>query len=474
MPIVVDEAGGGAASHRGTGVDGTGAGGGVGPPGGVPGLWRLVRLLCLAAAWLAALVSVVFDAQGTLIVDTGTCAFGAFIILTVARLRIDSLVILAVLGVVAWIILDSPPDMRELLDGGGRALVFAALLPTMALVRATAMKMPSVHLTQQRLARLPASAAAAGQQIAAHVFGGVINTGAFALMSAAVGPDAPATRRRAAAEAVIRGMVSSCVWSPFFIAFAIGQTFFAPQHAWTAIAIGVLFGLLFMGASLIAFAHTVSPSAIALALACLRPVALRLLLVLATVLGAALVFGLTALSAVIVVMPAFVALQLYRHREQARATMRRTVEAMHSMADDIVVITAAMLLAFLAARDAGIAALLGDIYQGPIPGWAALMITPLAMAVFSIFCIHPVITSTALLTIFAGGGSDAHPALLMQAHLIGWAAGTMSSIASLSVISCAGLYQVPARRLVFGDNLVAGLALAVVGGAVLALASLVV
>ena len=74
---------------------------------------------------------------------------------------------------------------------------------------------------------------------------------------------------------------------------------------------------------------------------------------------------------------------------------------------------------------------------------------PVLMMVLSVFGIHPVITSTALLAIFSGGGADVHPALLVQAHLIGWGAGTMSSVASLSVLTSATLYQVPTRQLVF-------------------------
>jgi hypothetical protein len=88
----------------------------------------------------------------------------------------------------------------------------------------------------------------------------------------------------------------------------------------------------------------------------------------------------------------------------------------------------------------------------------------MVMTLASVFGVHPVISSTALLTIFSGGGADVHPALLVQAHLIGWGAGTMSSVASLSVISCAGLYNVPSAKLVFGQNMITAFAYAFGGG----------
>jgi len=433
---------------------------------------RRVRLACLSIAWLAAICVIVLGQPTGKLATTGALAFGIFILLTLARLRWDSLVILTVLAVVTWLLLETVPRPADLLAGGERVLIFAALLPTMALVRATAMTMPSVHKTQQRLAGLPDSAFSGGQQLAAHVFGGIINTGAFALLSAALPPDAGAARRRASAEAVIRGMVTSAAWSPFFVAFAIGQNFVAPVHAWMGIAIGTVSALLFTIATLLGLNRDFAWGQLYLALSCLRPVASRLLVVLLAVLSVALAFKLTALSAVVVVMPLLVAVQLVRHRDKAHLILRQTRDAMHSTADDLVVITAAMLVAFFVTQGDSLAALVESLHAGQIPGWLALIATPVLMMLFSVVGIHPVITSTALLATFSGGGADVHPALLVQAHLIGWGAGTMSSIASLSVQTCAGLYQVPARHLVLGYNLASGFAFAAGGGVLLALANL--
>ena len=87
---------------------------------------------------------------------------------------------------------------------------------------------------------------------------------------------------------------------------------------------------------------------------------------------------------------------------------------MNSTADDLVVITAAMLVAFFATQNDSLAGLVAVIYPGQVPGWAALVITPVAMMLLSLAGIHPVITSTALLATLSGGGSDAHPALLCR------------------------------------------------------------
>ena len=73
---------------------------------------------------------------------------------------------------------------------------------------------------------------------------------------------------------------------------------------------------------------------------------------------------------------------------------------MNSTADDLVVITAA--LPVLAGnQNDSLAGLVAVIYPGQVPGWAALVITPVAMMLLSLAGIHPVITSTALLAALA-------------------------------------------------------------------------
>jgi hypothetical protein len=110
----------------------------------------------------------------------------------------------------------------------------------MVMARATALTMPSVHRTQTELSKLPAEAASGGFQLAANMFGGVINLGALAVLSAAVPANANLQRRKLGAEATLRGMVTEAAWPPFFVAFAVGQSFTDPLNSWIAIAMGSL------------------------------------------------------------------------------------------------------------------------------------------------------------------------------------------------------------------------------------------
>ena len=401
-------------------------------------------------------------------------AFAGFVLLTLSRLRRDTILILLILVLVGWFLLDDNPSIDEWRAAGRYVLIFAALLPTMALVRATALTMPSVRLTQQALAQLPAPALAGGFHLAANIFGSVINTGSLAILSAAVPPNSDNKRRRLAAESSLRGMVTAAAWSPFFIAFAIGQSFTDNTNSWISLGIGLITTLLFALISLPMLNATFSVSTLLAAMRCLRPVSIRLLIVLGSVLAAALIFDFTALSAVVVMMPALVAIQFLRYPQVVSTIVIDTKNSMIAIADDIMIISMAMLIGYFATRTGSFSAFINSFYDGLIPGYVAIILTPLGMMLGSVVGVHPVISSTAMLAVFSGGNADAHPALLMQAHLIGWGAGTMSSVASLSVITCAKLFNVPSRQLVLGPNLWTALAYALVGGIILSLVNLFV
>ena len=77
------------------------------------------------------------------------------------------------------------------------------------------------------------------------------------------------------------------------------------------------------------------------------------------------------------------------------------------------------------------------------------------------------ITSTIALSLLTSTQTDIHPALLMQAHLVGWSAGTMSSVASLSILTCSNLFRVESRKLAFGPNLLTAVIFSLLSGILL-------
>ncbi len=433
-----------------------------------------LRIGLLVLAWFAAILQIIFGQYVAFFSNLGAILLSIFLLIILPKLKWDSYLILIMLGVMGWLLLDGLPSPELLFSGGRFILIFVALIATMTLSKATASTMPSVRLTQRRLALLTPEASSAGLQIAGHVFGGIINTGSFAVLSAALPRDSDDHRRKLAAEAALRGMVTSAVWSPFFVAFAVGEGFVGTTYAWIAMAIGLATSILFTLICCYVFSPQFNGNTIRASLACLAPISMRVIIVLATVLGFALIFNLTALSAVVISMPILVCVQFIRHPGNIRRIITSTHDGLSHISDDLIIISGAMFIGYIAINTDGLEqmGLIGE--HSVYPGWVALISTPVVMMLASVVGIHPVISSTVMLALFSYGGAAVHPALLMHSHLIGWGAGTMSSVASLSVITCARLYRVKSTSLALGHNLIVAFLFALLGGGILSLLNMLI
>lgn len=390
-----------------------------------------------------------------------------FFVLTFSRLKKESFTIIIILVVVAFFLLDQFPSFEDFLSAGRFTLVFAALLPTMTLVRSASLKVKRVKNSQDLLRNLPTSISTSGFQIASHFFGSVINTGTFSILSAALPENSDKNYRKAIAEACLRGMNTSATWSPFFVAFAVGQAFIDKTNSWIAMACGILVGMLFNLVSLPVFAYGSTLNKIKYSLACLSPVFPLLTIIMFSVLSVSLFFDFTALSAVVLVMPVLIVIYLLFNLKNFSEIYSNTKSWLLNSSDDITVICIAMLVGYLISRSNSINDYFLLLDSAFFPAWSLLAVTPLIITVFSFMGIHPVITSTIALSLLTTAQIDIHPALLMQAHLVGWAAGTMSSVASLSILTCSNLFQVESRKLAFGPNLLTAVIFSLSSGVLL-------
>ncbi|MDP6431744.1 MAG: hypothetical protein QGI65_05565 [SAR324 cluster bacterium] len=428
-----------------------------------------IRLFLLCIAWSTAIINVIFGQSALALANAGVLSMLFFFVLTFSRLKKESITIITILVVVAFFLLDQFPSFEEFLSAGRFTLVFAALLPTMTLVRSVSSKVKSVKNSQDLLRNLPASISTSGFQIASHFFGSVINTGTFSILSAALPENSDKNYRKTIAEACLRGMNTSATWSPFFVAFAVGQEFIDTTNSWIAMACGILVGILFNFVSLPVFAYGSTLNKIKYSLACLSPVFPLLTLIMLSVLSVSVFFDFTALSAVVLVMPMLIVIYLLFNLKNFYEIYSNTKSWLLNSSDDITVICIAMLVGYLISRSNSINDYILLLESAFFPSWSLLALTPLIITVFSFMGIHPVITSTIALSLLTTAKTDIHPALLMQAHLVGWAAGTMSSVASLSVSTCSNLFQVESRKLAFGPNLLTAVIFSLSSGVFLSL-----
>ena len=431
-----------------------------------------IRLFFLFIAWFSAIMNVVFGQTVFTFGNVGVLSLICFFVLTLRRLKKESNFIILLLLTLAFIILDRIPSFEEFLSGGRFILVFSALLPTMILVRSVSIEVERVKISQNLLKNLPTHISTSGFQIASHFFGSVINTGTFSILSGSLPEDCDKDYRKSIAEACLRGMNTSATWSPFFVAFAVGQAFIDRTNSLIAIGFGVFIGLLFNLISLPIFANGLTFKQIKLSLACLSPVVPILSLIMFTVLTVSLIFDFTALSAVVLVMPIMIFIYSVFNFKNISKIFSNSKSWLLNTSDDIIVISIAMLIGHLISNSNTINDYNFLFNSLILPAWSILAFTPFIITLFSFIGIHPIITSTIALSLLSSGQAEIHPALIMQAHLVGWAGGTMSSVASLSILTCSNLFQVESIKLAFGPNLLTAVIFSLSSGLLLSFINL--
>ena len=431
-----------------------------------------IRLFFLCLAWFSAIMNVIFGQSVFTFGNVGVLSLICFFVLTFRSLKKESNFIILLLLILAFIILDRIPSFEEFLSGGRFILVFSALLPTMILVRSVSIEVERVKISQNLLKNLPAQISTSGFQIASHFFGSVINTGTFSILSGALPEDCDKDYRKSIAEACLRGMNTSATWSPFFVAFAVGQAFIDRTNSLIAIGFGVFIGLLFNLISLPIFANGLTFKQIKLSLACLSPVVPILSLIMFSVLTVSLIFDFTALSAVVLVMPIMIFIYSVFNFKNISKIFSNSKSWLLNTSDDIIVISIAMLIGHLISHSNTINDYNFLFNSLILPAWSILAFTPFIITLFSFIGIHPIITSTIALSLLSSGQAEIHPALIMQAHLVGWAGGTMSSVASLSILTCSNLFQVESIKLAFGPNLLTAVIFSLSSGLLLSFINL--
>ena len=430
------------------------------------------RLSIFIISWVCAFLSIINNQN--IIVDFGVICFGLFIFLNLFFLTFQSYFIIIILIILSIFLFNSLPSFSDLFEAGRFVLIFAGLIPTMNLVKSAALHVNSIKETQKLLSLLSSKNSSSGFQITGHLSGSIMNTGVFPMLAASMPSDSNLNYRKKVAEASIRGMASSVVWSPFFVAFAVGQVYINNFNSWMGLAVGLFIGSLFSIVSVFLLNRSLSYDLFRASLYCLRPIFIYLFVIMSIIVVFALIFNLTALSAVILIMPILIVLYFLRTPIELKFIFTNTISSMRKNIDDIVIISLAMMIGFLItnAENNNLSFEIFNIQN--IPDFLIFIIIPLTMCFFSIICIHPVISSTILLTIFSSNIFDINHALLMQAHLIGWCTGTLSSVASLTVITCSNLFNVPSLKIAFGENLFVVILFSIFGGGILGILNIII
>lgn len=344
-----------------------------------------------------------------------------------------------------------------LLDGLGASLVFTAFLVALQTIRAVADISPEIATARARFAGLTARTEIAGFTLGAYGVGVVLTASAQSLLAPLVAEDATPERRRAIAEAALRGSALAPLWSPFFVAMAFGSHYLPSVPLWQIIPLG--FGLAILGVllSLAMFGwprKTAEPgTGIAPALRGLAPLAIPVLSAAAIVVAGSLAFGLTTLQSVVLTMPvACLGLVALRQPKQMISVTRATWGQMARLNDEGLLVVMSMMLGVMLESTPG----LGAVLAPWVTGWPPAALVALAiggMIIGGMLGAHPMITGTLILTMMPAVPGAMIDLALMQAVLIGWGVSATLSPSGITLLMSAAFFRVPFRQLAYGPNL---------------------
>ena len=245
------------------------------------------RLSIFIISWVCAFLSIINNQN--IIVDFGVICFGLFIFLNLFFLTFQSYFIIIILIILSIFLFNSLPSFNDLFEAGRFVLIFAGLIPTMNLVKSAALNVNSIKETQKLLSLLSSKNSASGFQITGHLSGSIMNTGVFPMLAASMPSDSNLNYRKKVAEASIRGMASSVVWSPFFVAFAVGQVYINNFNSWMGLAVGLFIGSLFSIVSVFLLNRSLNYNLFRASLNCLRPIFIYLFVIMSIIVVFALI-----------------------------------------------------------------------------------------------------------------------------------------------------------------------------------------
>ena len=427
----------------------------------------IIKLILTSFCWLAVLPIVYGFNFGI--------NYNFFIIVVYALLllimfffsRFTTKIIICVLFSATYLILQDLPSEESFWKAGNFFIIFSAFLPTLWLLRSTAITMPSVAKTQNLLSNLVSTKILSGIQVTSHVLGGVINIGTFPLLSSVIPKNAKYKMRQLSGEAAIRGMNTAVLWSPFFVSFAVGQLYLPSQSAWLGIIFGLLVALLFNLISMRFLIGKFTLNYLIEAISCVKPIFSRLLILSISVLAVGQIFDKTALNAIVIVIPILVIVQMLRRPETIKSIISNLNNLILKSGDEMLLISVSMFLGSILSGSAEIQNFMSTNIGNNFPFWAMIILLPLIVWIFGLIGIHPIITSAPILSLFGPLLSLWEAAFLMQAHLIGWCAGTATSFTSLSILTTAENFKLHISKLVLGPNLLATGCLTFIGAILL-------
>lgn len=443
-----------------------------GAPHAAPGA-RFSGML-LVAVWIGELARIVHPFAGLALASA--LALGAFVALAWLRasrhIRALFLAVIAVAAAIAF----AGGVPHALAQGYERSQIFGAFLPSVLFLRATAEESPRIERLRHGLGALAPQAAQNWTLFGSHALGAVLSVGAMSVVAPVVSRGADDARRTGLATSSARGVGAAVMWSPFFVAMGFTSQLVPHVAIGALIAIGAGLGAIGLGLSLAMYTPRLTRAAFVASLAQLKPLLFPMAIVIAAVVGASAAFGLPGLSSVSLVVPlcclAYLALL---GASAARSAARRTLASFARLADELLIVVGATILATVVAASPSARAVGASITPGMISGFALIAALVFVLYLCGLAGLHPMIGVGIVLPVIAGGPFGVSHAVLVSTGIFAWGLSASISMWSLPIVAASLSFHVPVRALVTRRDFLFGVAYGLAGtiylGAVNAIAT---
>ncbi len=418
--------------------------------------------LILAGVWIGELAGIVHP-QAAL---SAACAIAlaAFVLLALLRASAHIRVLfLCVTGVSAAIALRGGVP-QALASGYQRAQIFGAFLPSVLFLRATAEESPRIERLRHGLGGLSPNASRNWTLYGSHALGAVLNVGAMSILAPVVSRGADDAQRVQLATSSARGVGAAVMWSPFFVAMGFTSQLVPHVAIGELMAIGAGLAAIGLALSGAMFTPGLTRAAFVASVAQLRPLLVPMAIVIAAVVGASAAFGLRGIASVSLVVPLCCAAYLVRlGAPAARSAARRTLASFGRLADELLIVIGATILATVVAASPYARAIGASIDPAMISGFALLAALIFVLYLFGLAGLHPMIGAGIVLPVIASGSFGVSHAVLASAAVFAWGLSASISMWSLPIVAAALSFSVPVRSLVTRRDLLFGVAYGIAG-----------
>jgi hypothetical protein len=414
---------------------------------------RLMTTVLLALLWALSLSGIFFRHE----IISSLSAAGVLVFLTAAYpvLRRITFAIVTTLLVAAVALAMHYERLDLLWLGLERAVMFAAFLPTLALLRAAVSKDPRLERYRERLERVSPETRPLWIVSGSFVLASVLSVGSSAIFSSTLRDDAPEVERVAQARANVCGASLALIWSPFFVALAVVSDFLPEVSLLSLVGSGMFVSVLGQILATRIYARATPMKGSFETIAALSGFAMPVVATTILVVVARATTGLSTIQTMLVILPVLcVAYLAFRGRARTDRARRDVWDAMGRMHDDVAAVSAAMIFGVVLSGTPWMEGLEIVAFLAGFPAAAIVGACILLMALLGFAGVQPLVAGTICLIVLTGGSFGLTDLATGISVLAGWSASSMLSVSSLLVRVTAAQHGVRPEQLVIGRNMV--------------------